>query len=243
VGAARRVIHEVENAAWASEFDVASDSTRSCHRQLGSLGIVNRKWRPQRVTVAERRYRSRLGLQLRVPHSICASVARPADPRSARPALRKPLRVEEAEYIDYPMTIARPKLASTLVKAVPVFSGDGESPFAPLPCSSIRCSEWGFTGGGNDCPSVSDASCRCGGAVMASPSCCGGTWIGQEHVGGSPDVSSGAIAIGRFGLVRPGGTEVTPFPRPIPLKNESIELIHKFIRRSPSTHIPRNAQG
>ncbi len=31
-----------------------------------------------------------------------------------------------------------------------------------------------------------------------------------------------------FGLIRPGGLEVTPLPRPIPLKNNSIELIRGF---------------
>jgi HprK-related kinase A len=31
-----------------------------------------------------------------------------------------------------------------------------------------------------------------------------------------------------FGLIRPGGLEVTPIPRPIPLKNNSIELIRDF---------------
>lgn len=31
-----------------------------------------------------------------------------------------------------------------------------------------------------------------------------------------------------FGLIRPGGLDVTPLPRPIPLKNNSIELIRGF---------------
>lgn len=31
-----------------------------------------------------------------------------------------------------------------------------------------------------------------------------------------------------FGLVRPGGTELTPIPRPLPLKNESIEVLRAF---------------
>lgn len=43
-----------------------------------------------------------------------------------------------------------------------------------------------------------------------------------------------------FGLVRPGSTELWPLPRPMPLKNESIEVIRSF---APSAHIGPASAG
>lgn len=47
-----------------------------------------------------------------------------------------------------------------------------------------------------------------------------------------------------FGLLRPGGLEVTPIPRPIPLKNNSIELIRGFAPEAElGPDFPRTRKG
>lgn len=137
---------------------------------------------------------------------------------------------DSCEFVDYRISVRRPHNLRRWFRPYAEFSGDGDRPFSPLPVDmAFPLLEWGL----NWCVATTAHQflmlhagvVERGGVTILFPALPGS---------GKSTLCAGLMNRGwrllsdEFGLVRPGDVAFTPFPRCIPLKNESIDVIRKF---------------
>lgn len=138
--------------------------------------------------------------------------------------------VIDAPFADIHAELGPPKNLRRWVRPQVEFRRDGMSPFSPFPHDhAFPLFEWGL----NWCVAsrahqylmLHSGVVENNGKAILMPA-----WPGA----GKSTLTAALVARGwrllsdEFGLVRPGNVNITPFPRCIPLKNESIDVIGEF---------------
>jgi HprK-related kinase A len=136
----------------------------------------------------------------------------------------------DADYRDFDLRIGHTSVLRRWVRPSAVFAGDGESPFAPMPAaSSFPLLEWGLNWRvamtAHHYLMLHAAVVARDGVTVVMPALPGS---GKSTLAAALMCRGWRLLSDEFGLVRPGTTAVVPFPRPIPLKNESIPLMARF---------------
>jgi len=131
---------------------------------------------------------------------------------------------------DYHLRLSRPRMLRRFYRPQIRFVTDGYSPFAPFPVDhAFPLFEWGL----NWCVAtyshqflmLHSAVVEKNGRALLLPA-----WPGS----GKSTLCAALVHRGwrllsdEFGLLRPGSNALIPFPRCIPLKNESIEVMRDF---------------
>lgn len=133
-------------------------------------------------------------------------------------------------FVDFRVAIMRSHGARRWIRPYASFSWDGDHPFAPMPIgNAFPLLEWGF----NWCVATTAHQFLMLHAGVVERN---GVALLMPALPGSGKSTLCAALIHRgwrflsdeFALIRPGGIEVTPFPRCIPLKNESIPVVKAF---------------
>jgi hypothetical protein len=136
----------------------------------------------------------------------------------------------EDDFIDYRVSVMRPRSVRRWIRPYAEFSTDGDHPFSPMPVeNAFPLLEWGF----NWCVATTAHQFLMLHAGVIERN---GVTVLMPAMPGSGKSTLCAALINRgwrllsdeFALIRPGSVEVTPFPRCIPLKNESIPVIRAF---------------
>jgi HprK-related kinase A len=111
-----------------------------------------------------------------------------------------------------------------------IFEGDGERPFEPLADDlAYPMLEWGFNWRvattAHQFLMLHSAVLERNGVTILMPALPGS---GKSTLAAALMLSGWRLLSDEFGLIRPGTDAFVPFPRPIPLKNESIEVVRAF---------------
>lgn len=147
---------------------------------------------------------------------------------------------------DYHLRLTRPGMLRRFYRPQVRFLIDGYSPFAPFPVDhAFPLFEWGL----NWCVAtyshqflmLHSAVVEKNGKALLLPA-----WPGS----GKSTLCAALVYRGwrllsdEFGLVRPGTNAMIPFPRCIPLKNESIEVMRNFAPEATSGPVfPKTRKG
>jgi HprK-related kinase A len=138
--------------------------------------------------------------------------------------------VDTADFVDYRIGISRPKGPRRWIRPYAEFATAGEHPFAPMPIeNAFPLLEWGF----NWCVATTAHQylmlhagvVERDGVTLLMPALPGS---GKSTLCAALAYRGWRLLSDEFALVRPGGIDVTPFPRCTPLKNESIPVIRAF---------------
>ncbi|GAB6068234.1 HprK-related kinase A [Methylothermus subterraneus] len=130
---------------------------------------------------------------------------------------------------DFRILLRRPRTLRALVRPQVLFEHDGQSLFKPFPLSHAPpLFEWGLNWCIATCAHqyllLHAAVLERGGRALILPALPG---LGKSTLCAALMLSGWRLLSDEFGLVRVDGTLI-PLPRPIPLKNRSIELIRAF---------------
>jgi HprK-related kinase A len=137
----------------------------------------------------------------------------------------------DSGFVDFHISVKRPRSVRRWVGKQVVFDFDGSQPFAPLPGGQgFALLEWGL----NWCVSsqchqyliVHAAVLERGGRALILPAASGSgksTLCAGLVFGGGWRLLSDELA-----LIDPANGHVVPLPRPLSLKNESIDVLHGF---------------
>jgi len=134
---------------------------------------------------------------------------------------------DEDAYQDFRFEVRHTNVLRRFVRPSAVFDGDGESPFAPMPASrSFPLFEWGFNWRvattAHQYLMLHAAVVEHHGVSVVMPALPGS---GKSTLAAALMCRGWRLLSDEFGLIAPEAAKVTPFPRPIPLKNESIPLL------------------
>jgi hypothetical protein len=141
---------------------------------------------------------------------------------------------DAAGFADFSVSVERPPSLRRWISPQVVFSIDGASSFAPLPGDQgFPMLEWGL----NWCISshchqflvVHAAVLERGGKALLLPAPSGS---GKSTLCAALAFSGWRLLSDELALINPQHCHVVPLPRPISLKNESIELIRSFAPRA-----------
>lgn len=146
--------------------------------------------------------------------------------------------VEQAEFADFHVTLAPPRNLRRWFKPQVLFLFDGTPPFKPLPLDqAFPMLEWGL----NWCVSsqanryliIHAAVIEKGGyaAILPAPPGSGKSTLCAALVNRGWRLLSDELA-----LIRVSDGKIIPFPRPVSLKNQSIDIIQRY---EPSAIISR----
>jgi HprK-related kinase A len=138
--------------------------------------------------------------------------------------------VEQSEFADFHVNLALPRNLRRWFKPQVLFLFDGYSPFKPLPLAqAFPMLEWGL----NWCVSkhanryliIHAAVVEKGGwaVIMPAPPGSGKSTLCAALISRGWRLLSDELA-----LIRVGDGEIVPFPRPVSLKNESIDIIRHY---------------
>ena len=158
--------------------------------------------------------------------------------QSRMPAVRRNLALLYADYplprqggfADFHVRVAPPAGLRRYWKAQSLFLVDGAQPFAPLPYNQgFAFLEWGL----NWCVSnfihrwlvVHAAVLERGGRAVVLP---GPPGAGKSTLTAALALRGWRLLSDELTMVSPDDLSLTPLPRPVSLKNESIELIRRF---------------
>ncbi len=131
---------------------------------------------------------------------------------------------------DFHLQLRRPRTLRRWLRPQVEFVAEGATPFSPLPVeSAFPMLEWGL----NWCVATTAhqflmlhaAVVEKNGRAVLMPAFPGS---GKSTLCAALVHNGWRLLSDEFGLVRPGSCEYVPFPRCIPLKNESIDLIRGF---------------
>lgn len=159
--------------------------------------------------------------------------------RSPLPAVRRGIALHYAQhtvepdhgFADFHVSVERPRTVRRWIKKQVVFRNDGTVPFAPLPGDQgFAMLEWGL----NWCVSshchqyliLHAAVLERGGRALILPAPSGSgksTLCAGLVFGGGWRLLSDEMA-----LIDPASCHVVPLPRPVSLKNESIDVMREF---------------
>lgn len=137
---------------------------------------------------------------------------------------------DAAAVSDYRLALRHPVSVRRWVKPQAEFIADGDKPFAPLPLSSaFPLLEWGFNWSvattAHQFLMLHAAVVEKNGNAMVLPALPGS---GKSTLCAALCHRGWRLLSDEFGLIRPGTTAFVPFPRCIPLKNESIDVMKRF---------------
>jgi HprK-related kinase A len=158
-------------------------------------------------------------------HSNVDAVARLAHRLYADYAL-----LDDADFIDFRISVMRPNGLRRWLRPYAVFDTMGEHPFSPMPVeNAFPLLEWGL----NWCVATTAhqylmlhaAVVEKEGVALLMPALPGS---GKSTLCAALAHRGWRLLSDEFALIRPGSADVTPFPRCIPLKNESIDVIRRF---------------
>lgn len=138
--------------------------------------------------------------------------------------------LEQADFADFHVSLAYPRTLRRWFKPQVVFFFDGKPPFKPLPLDqAFPMFEWGL----NWCVSshanryliIHAAVVEKGGhaAILPAPPGSGKSTLCAALVNRGWRLLSDELA-----LVRVGDGKIIPLPRPVSLKNESIDIIRRY---------------
>ena len=136
----------------------------------------------------------------------------------------------DTEFADFHVRVDRPAGLRHWYKPQVVFSFDGEAPFTPLPANQgFPLLEWGL----NWCVySRCDQYLNLHSAVLERH---GRALLLPAHSGSGKSTLCAALAFrgwrllsDELALILPSGDRIQPLPRPISLKNQSIDVIRRF---------------
>ena len=138
--------------------------------------------------------------------------------------------VAEPAIADFHVQLKQPRNIRRWWRPQALFMLDDQSPFLPYPLShAFPLFEWGLNWGiamqAHQYLMLHSAAVERSGRVMLLPA-----WPGS----GKSTLCAALINRGwrlfsdEFGLVRPGDGHLVPLPRPMPLKNQSIDVIRDF---------------
>jgi hypothetical protein len=136
----------------------------------------------------------------------------------------------ETEFRDYELSVFRPRSLRRWIRPYVNFDGDGERPFEPLGDDlAYPMLEWGFNWRvattAHQFLMLHAAVLERKGVTVLMPALPGS---GKSTLAAALMLSGWRLLSDEFGLIRPGTDAFVPFPRPIPLKNESIEVVRAF---------------
>jgi HprK-related kinase A len=136
----------------------------------------------------------------------------------------------DGDFADFHVSIERPRGIRHLIKPQVVFKFDGDVPFAPLPGDQgFPMLEWGL----NWCVHshchqyliIHAAVLERGGRALILPAPSGS---GKSTLCAGLAFSGWRLLSDELALIEPATGALVPLPRPISLKNASIEVIRKF---------------
>jgi hypothetical protein len=133
-------------------------------------------------------------------------------------------------YRDFHLNVHSTNLLRRWIRPSVSFDGDGERPFAPVPPgTAFPMLEWGLNWRvattAHQYLMLHAAVVERDGVTLLMPAVPGS---GKSTLAASLMSRGWRLLSDEFGLVRPGSTDFVPFPRPIPLKNESIPVFSAF---------------
>lgn len=133
-------------------------------------------------------------------------------------------------YRDFQLSVCRPTSLRRWLRPYATFHGEGESPFAPLPLrTAFPLFEWGLNWSvattAHQYLMLHAAVLEKDAITVLMPAIPG---AGKSTLAAALMSRGWRLLSDEFGLVRPGTTAFVPFPRPIPLKNESTAVISEF---------------
>ena len=140
------------------------------------------------------------------------------------------LLVEQDSFADFHISLVRPRNLRRWFKPQALFLFDGNTIFKPLPLDqAFPMLEWGLnwcvSNHANHCVIIHAAVVEKGGyaAIMPAPPGAGKSTLCAALVNRGWRLLSDELA-----LVRVGDRKLIPLPRPVSLKNESIEIIRRY---------------
>jgi len=139
--------------------------------------------------------------------------------------------IEHEETLsDYHFSLQRPLGPRRWMRPQAEFVADGEKPFAPLPLdSAFPLLEWGFNWSvattAHQFLMFHAAAVEKNNRAVLMPAVPGS---GKSTLCAALVHRGWRLLSDEFGLVRPGSTELVPFPRCIPIKNDAIDVIRKY---------------
>ena len=133
-------------------------------------------------------------------------------------------------YRHFQLAAIRPLSHRRWIRPYTLFIADGARPFEPMPRSmAFPMLEWGFNWQvavtAHQFLMLHAGVVERNGVTVVLPATPGS---GKSTLAAALMYSGWRLLSDEFGLVRPGTTDFVPFPRPIPLKNESIEVLRSF---------------
>lgn len=137
---------------------------------------------------------------------------------------------DDGRFADFHIGLEQPKGIRRWLQPQVVFNFDGETPFKPLPVSqAYPMFEWGLNWCiANHYPrfvAVHAAVVERGGLAVVLP---GEPGAGKSTLSAALVNRGWRLLSDEMALFSPGTNDLTPIPRPVCLKNESIEVIRAF---------------
>ena len=138
--------------------------------------------------------------------------------------------LEQADFADFHVSLSPPRNLRRWFKPQVLFSSDGNSPFKPLPLDqAFPMLEWGLnwcvSSHANSYLIIHAAVIEKGGyaAILPAPPGLGKSTLCAALVNRGWRLLSDELA-----LVRVSDGKIIPLPRPVSLKNQSIEIIQQY---------------
>ena len=139
-------------------------------------------------------------------------------------------RAHDDEFIDFDVAVRRPRSARALLRTQVVFELEGQEPFNPLPGDQgFPLLEWGLNwcvyGLCHHHMTLHAAVLERDGRALVLPAPSGS---GKSTLCAALTFSGWRLLSDELALIEPTRGELLPLPRPVSLKNASIDVIRRF---------------
>lgn len=171
------------------------------------------------------------GLRLRMgPYVACIRSSLPEVAGSVLSLYRHHRLEEPTAFVDFHVAVRRPATPRSIWRPQVVFEFDGEAPFNPLPGDQgFPLLEWGLNwcvyGHCHQHLTIHAAVLERGGRALLLPAPSGS---GKSTLCAALCFSGWRLLSDELALVDPDGGSLIPMPRPVSLKNASIDVIRSF---------------
>ncbi|MBL8326198.1 MAG: HprK-related kinase A [Rubrivivax sp.] len=183
------------------------------------------------VRTALRRFRAGGGLRLRMgPYVARIGSPLPEVADAVMELYRHHEVVEDSGFVDFDVAVRRPRSLRALWRPQVVFELDGEEPFNPLPGDQgFPLLEWGLNwcvyGHCHQYLTLHAAVLERGGRALLLPAPSGS---GKSTLCAALAFRGWRLLSDELALIDPVAGELLPLPRPVSLKNASIDVIRRF---------------
>lgn len=138
--------------------------------------------------------------------------------------------VDASSFIDFDVAVRKPRGMRALWRPQVVFEFEGDEPFNPLPGDQgFPLLEWGLNwcvyGSCHQHMTLHSAVLERNGRALLLPAPSGS---GKSTLCAALLFSGWRLLSDELALIAPGSAELLPIPRPVSLKNASIEVIQRF---------------